>query len=55
MPTEIWIYFEGQKTHSTAWNILLRDSEGPYHPSRSPSDSIFWMAEMFKSLLDKLA
>jgi hypothetical protein len=37
------------KANPTAWNILLRDSEGPYNPSRSPSDSIFWMVEMMES------
>jgi len=37
------------RTHPTAWNILLRDSEGPYNPSLSASDSKFWMVEMMES------
>jgi hypothetical protein len=37
------------KTHRTAWNVLLRDSEGPYNPGLSPSDSKFWMVEMMEA------
>ena len=37
------------KTHPTALNILLRDSEGPYNAGHSAADSIFWMVEMMKS------
>jgi hypothetical protein len=29
------------RTHPKAWNILLRDSEGSYHPGVPGSDSIF--------------
>jgi hypothetical protein len=103
MPTEIRIYYEGDKSlrsgfdtffreiktratdkrckvqviatdgtperdfaiairkHPAAWNILLRDSEGPEKPSlsaslcdkqgwdRAQADSIFWMVEMMES------
>ncbi|MGA2593498.1 MAG: DUF4276 family protein [Bryobacteraceae bacterium] len=49
------------RKHPAAWNILLRDSEGPFKPSLSVSlcekagwpppraDSIFWMVEMMES------
>lgn len=37
------------KTRPAAWNILLRDSEGPHNSSRTTSDSIFWMVEMMES------
>ena len=37
------------KTHTTAWNILLRDSEGPYSPKISTSDAKFWMVETMES------
>jgi hypothetical protein len=39
------------RKHPAAWNILLRDSEGPLDPSRPPpkADSIFWMVEMMES------
>ena len=39
------------RKHPAAWNILLRDSEGPLDPSRPPSgaDSVFWMVEMMES------
>jgi hypothetical protein len=41
----------GKGKHPAAWNILLRDSEGPLDPSRPPSgaDSVFWMVEMMES------
>lgn len=39
------------RKHPAAWNILLRDSEGPLEPGRSvpQADSIFWMVEMMES------
>jgi hypothetical protein len=49
------------KTHGEAWNILLKDSEGPSHENLSTSlcqqlewdesqaESIFWMVEMMES------
>jgi len=39
------------RRHPAAWNILLRDSEGPLQPGRSvpQADSIFWMVEMMES------
>jgi hypothetical protein len=39
------------RKHPAAWNILLRDSEGPLDPNRplSKTDSIFWMLEMMES------
>jgi hypothetical protein len=49
------------KTHKNAWNILLKDSEGPDHGTlsaslcdeqawdKSHSDSIFWMVQMMES------
>jgi len=45
------------KTHKNAWNILLKDSEGPDHGNlceeqawdKSHSDSIFWMVQMMES------
>jgi hypothetical protein len=49
------------RTHPNAWNILLKDSEGPYSIGLSTSlcekhkwdkshaDSIFWMVEMMES------
>jgi hypothetical protein len=41
----------GTRKHPAAWNILLRDSEGPLDPSRPPpkADSIFWMVETMES------
>jgi hypothetical protein len=36
------------KKHPNAWNILLRDSEGPYKP-RADTDSTFWMVEMMEA------
>lgn len=55
------------KKHPTAWNILLKDSEGPYADNfsvslcgerqwnKSHADSIFWMVQMMESwfLADK--
>ncbi len=38
---------KSRKTHPTAWNVLLRDSEGPDIPAHS--DSVFWMVEMMES------
>jgi len=41
--------------HSTAWNIMLRDSEGPYNSSLlagwnpSLAESIFWMVEAMEA------
>jgi len=49
------------RKHPAAWNILLRDSEGPLQPVQSAllclkqqcepaqADSIFWMVEMMES------
>ena len=37
------------RKHPAAWNILLRDSEGPWHQDLQASDSIFWMVEMMES------
>jgi hypothetical protein len=39
------------RKHPAAWNVLLRDSEGPLQPDRpaSPAGSIFWMVEMMES------
>jgi hypothetical protein len=37
----------GKKNNPTAWNILLKDSEGP--PPVNLDDSIFLMAEMMES------
>ena len=34
------------RTHPHAWNILLRDSEGPNPPQR---DSVFWMVELMEA------
>jgi hypothetical protein len=36
------------KQHANAWNILLKDSEGP-HNTKSDADSIFWMVQMMES------
>jgi hypothetical protein len=36
------------RKHPTAWNILLRDSEGPWKEDLQTSDSIFWMVEMME-------
>jgi hypothetical protein len=35
-----------QKTHPDAWNILLRDSEGP---APAYEDSVFWMVQLMES------
>jgi|ERR1035441_8490269 hypothetical protein len=39
------------RNHPAAWNVLLRDSEGPSQPNRPASlaGSIFWMVEMMES------
>lgn len=39
------------RKHPAAWNVLLRDSEGPLQPNRPASlaGSIFWMVEMMES------
>jgi|ERR1700691_994270 len=39
------------RKHQTAWNILLRDSEGPLNQDRpqSQAGSIFWMVETMES------
>lgn len=41
------------QTHPTAWNILLKDSEGPLSAAvcnlDGPADSIYWMVEMMES------
>ena len=39
------------RKHPMAWNVLLRDSEGPLDPNRpaSHAGSIFWMVEMMES------
>lgn len=49
------------KMHPTAWNILLKDSEGPHYDNlsvslcgewqwdKSRADLIFWMVEMMES------
>jgi Domain of unknown function (DUF4276) len=37
------------RKHPAAWNILLRDSEGPLNQDLPTSDSIFWMVEMMES------
>ena len=37
------------RKHPEAWNILLRDSEGPWNQDLRTSDSIFWMVEMMES------
>ncbi len=37
------------RTHRGAWNILLRDSEGPLGDCPSHAESIFWMVEMMES------
>jgi hypothetical protein len=37
------------KKHPSAWNILLRDSEGPCKPDQSHADSIFWMVQMMEA------
>jgi len=39
------------RKHPAAWNVLLRDSEGPLQANRpaSQTDSIFWMVEMMES------
>jgi len=46
-----------RRDHPDAWNILLKDSEGPLPANRD--DSIFWMVEMMESWFhadkDKLA
>lgn len=46
-----------KRNHPTAWNILLKDSEGPLPANRD--DSIFWMVETMESWFhadkDKLA
>jgi uncharacterized protein DUF4276 len=36
------------RKHPTAWNILLRDSEGPLNPN-DQTDSTFWMVEMMEA------
>jgi hypothetical protein len=40
-----------RRKHPAAWNILLRDSEGPLLAGRlaSEGDSIFWMVEAMES------
>jgi hypothetical protein len=59
------------KTHPSAWNILLKDSEGPFSAQLAPNlcnrrnwkkssaNSIFWMVEMmeawFHADIDKVA
>ena len=37
------------RKHPGAWNILLRDSEGPWNQDLQASDSTFWMVEMMES------
>ena len=39
------------RKHSAAWNILLRDSEGPLSQDRprAQADLVFWMVEMMES------
>ena len=60
-PTAIRDFGIALKTRPTAWNILLKDSEGPYASdlaaslchqrgwNKSHADSIFWMVEMMES------
>jgi Domain of unknown function (DUF4276) len=40
-------YRKAARTHPQAWNILLRDSEGPV-PSQRPNDT-FWMVELMEA------
>jgi len=39
------------RKHPAAWNVLLRDSEGPLQPNRpaAQAGSVFWMVEMMES------
>jgi len=40
-------FIKAAKSHRNAWNILLRDSEGPDFDNRD--DSIFWMVQMMEA------
>jgi hypothetical protein len=39
---------KGRKRNPDAWNILLRDSEGPVDPARS-DDSVYWMVQLMEA------
>jgi hypothetical protein len=39
---------KGRKSHPDAWNILLRDSEGPIDPTLR-DDSVYWMVQLMEA------
>jgi hypothetical protein len=41
------VYRKAERTHPEAWNILLKDSEGPVPSQRA--DDTFWMVELMEA------